>query len=726
MPIDNDKPQLTKLPAIRKGITCTFSEYDAHGSPHWMLSDPGRNKFFIIGWAENQIYEHWHLKDVDSIVEAINNKTTLNIERSDVESFFLFLKRNYLIQQSGYDIHNIGKEQRIFSKDNWITWLIHHYLFFRIPFWHPDKFLIRTRKIGSFIFNRYFFYFMLILGLTAIYQISLQWDLFKHTFPTIFTLNGVIYYFFAFSICKFCHEMGHAYMCRRYNIPVQSLGVAFLVFWPVLYTDTTLSWVLKSKQRMRIALAGIWIESYVTIIAALIWCNTDSLTIKSVCYMTITVNWIGSLLINVSPFMRFDGYYILADYLRMPNLQPRAFALTRWQIRRWLFAWSDPPPEVYSKHLRHLLIAYSLFTWIYRLVLYLGIAVLVYHFVIKMVGIILFIIEVYYFILGPFINEVRTWIALKDRFSWNINTRITVTVFCCGILLFFIPIRSTITLPGTLSYRHEFIVAQEEGMIDKPLPKPGSIVKKGEVITELKSVDLENGLKLVTLEYKLKLMQLRNEKINMDDNNEKNIILSDINKSESEYNKLYSLYDKLTLRSPINGTLYETAPDLSVGVYVMKNEWIADVTDTSSTIVEVYVNESDLYLIKLGLTGYFYPRHLSQAKIPVRVIEINTLNTTDLSCEYSKALKTNKVTSYVVDTPCYNSSDLGGGIATYLTDEGKHVPVKSIYLVKLLPEKPMKLSYIERGNLVLNTAAHSYATKTFYWIKDLFIKQTGF
>ena len=80
-----EQPKQINLPKLRQGITCTFGDYDIHGKPHWMINDPGRNKFFIIGWAEYQIFEHWDLGNVDQIIETINNKTTLNIERSDIE-----------------------------------------------------------------------------------------------------------------------------------------------------------------------------------------------------------------------------------------------------------------------------------------------------------------------------------------------------------------------------------------------------------------------------------------------------------------------------------------------------------------------------------------------------------------------------------------------------------------------------------------------------------------
>lgn len=725
MSANKNDPQAAKLPTLRKGITCTFVDYDIHGSPHWMINDPSRNKFFIIGWAEYQIYEEWHLGDIDQIIEAVNNKTTLNIEKVDVENFYQFLKNNYLLKQSGHDIYKQGKEQKIF-KDNWIRWLIDNYLFFRIPLWHPDKFLIRTSYIAAFIFNRYVFYAMILLAFIAIYQLSTQWDSFTHTFASIFTLQGIIFYFIAFSICKFCHEMGHAYMCRYYNTPVQSLGVALLVFWPVLYTDTTLSWVLKSKQRMRIALAGIWVETYVTIIAALIWCNTDNITLKSICFMVISVNWILSLLINVSPFMRFDGYYVLADFLRMPNLQPRAFALTRWQIRRWLFNWQDPPPERYSKNLKRFLIAYSIATWLYRLVLYLGIAVLVYHFFIKLVGIILFIIEIYYFVIHPFVQELKVWYTSKEKFSWNKSTIITASFAILLLLLFFLPIKSSITLPATMSYLHEFIIAQEGGIVDSKILPPGTRVKKNEVIVKLKSVDLENSLKLVWLKYKKQLMELRNAKINLSDTSQTNVILSEINKSQAEYSKLYSLYDKLTMRSPFDGVLFETSSDLVPGVVVMKNEWIADVVNPSKVVVEAYIKERDLDRIKRGDTGYFYPNHLSEKKIAVKLIDIDTLNTNQLSCQFSKTIKTDKNLNINVDTPCYQSNEVGGDIATYVSEDGSYIPVEAIYRIKLNSEEPVKIDYVERGKVVLHSEPTSYAAELFHWIKSLLIRESGF
>lgn len=720
-----DKKGPLKLPKLRHGINISFSEYDPDGKPQWLIHDSGRNKFFIIGWVEFELLERWNLGEAEKIIEAVNEQTTLNVDLTDIENLLRFLAHNYLIQQSGYQIYKTAKEQKIFKKDNIFHWLINYYLFFRIPLIHPDHFLSRTKWIADRVFSRTAGYCMIILGFIALYQLSHRWDEFTHTFPTIFTWEGLFFYLIAYLICKFFHELGHAYMCKRYGVPVPSLGVAFLVFWPVLYTDTTLSWTLNYDQRLRIALAGIWVETYVTIIAALLWCNVHNLTVQAICYVTITINWIASLLINVSPFMRFDGYYVLADYMRMPNLQPRAFALTRWQIRRWLFNWPDPPPEKFPRRTHYFLIAYSIATWLYRLVLYFGIAILVYHFFIKIVGILLFAIEMYYFILGPIITEIQTWLVFKDKFSFNLHTQITLFLTVLACLLFFLPISETVDMPGTLSYSHQFLIAPAEGILETPIPLIGTRVKANQTIIQLQSLDLNHALRQVQLEYLKRLSELRRASIQSEYVTHKNILLSEIHKQQAKYIKLIDLRAKLFLSVPFDGIVFDTANDLTVGTIVMKDEWLADVVQPNVVHAEGFVAQIDVNSLRQGLTGYFYPTDLSESAVPVKITSIEPLNSSKLVCHYSTELKQNKNAEVVVETPCYNASDLGGHIATFTTDEGEYVPVDSVYRVTLVPTKPVQLNHVERGSIAIYTQSSSYAAELFYKFKTIWIKQTN-
>jgi len=716
----------SKLPELRKGITFAFGDYDTEGKPQWLIHDGGRNKFFILGWIEYELLQRWHLGDAEELVDAVNEETTLHVDLNDVENLLRFLSHNYLIKQSGYQIYQRAKDQKLFKNDNLLHWLISYYLFFKIPIIHPDRFLEKTKKISDFIFSRYLGWVMGALAVVAVYQISTQWDKFVHTFPTIFTIQGLFFYLIAYSICKFCHELGHAYMCRSFGIPVPTLGLAFLVFWPVLYTDTTLSWSLNSKQRMRIALAGIWVETYVTIIAALIWCNADNLTIQAICYVTITVNWMASLLINVSPFMRFDGYYILADLIKMPNLQPRAFALTRWQIRRWLFKWPEAPPEKFPRGKHNFLVAYSITTWIYRLSIYLGIALLVYHFVIKIVGIVLFAVEVFYFILGPFVNEIQFWIVNRAKITLNNRSAIFLTILFILFLFFFLPFNSSVEIPATLSYEHLFLISPEDGILETPIPPKGTLIQANQQIIKIKSPDLNHAIQQVILEYNKKVNELRRSSIDIKEEYKKNILLSDINKDQAKYKKLMSVYNKFSLHVPFNGIIAETASEIMPGTFVMKNEWLADVVNPKVVQGEGFVTQFDFNSLKKGMSGYFYPTDLSEPATLVKINSIEVLNASQLNCSYSGDLSQDKNEEKVVDSPCYNASVLGGDIASLITDDGQYVPIDSVFRVGLSPIKPVQLNHIQRGTVVFKTKPTSYAYWVFNKLKTILIEQSGF
>lgn len=714
------------LPKLRNDITVAFHDYDIEGRPQWIIHDAGRNKFFLIGWQEFEIYQRWALNSKTGITESINNQTTLHVDESDIENFIQFLQRNYLIEMSGYAIHNQAKEQRLFKKDSLFHWLIDNYLFFRIPLVKPDDFLSRTKIVGSIVFSKILLYIMSALGLLALFQISSHWEQFAHTFPSIFSLKGLFFSLIAFLICKCCHELGHAYMCKRYGVPVPTFGVAFLVFWPVLYTDTTLSWSLTHKQRLRIAIAGIWVETYITIIAALIWSVADNQTIKTICFVTISVNWLASVLLNVSPFMRFDGYYVLADYWKMPNLQFRAFALTRWQLRRWLFGWNEPPPEKFSKRMHRLLIAYSVTTWIYRLIIYIGIAILVYHFFAKVVGIILFIIELYYFILAPFVHEFRYWFENRKNFTFNLNTKISLSIFFTLIIIFFLPFENSVKIPSTVRFTHEFLVAPEAGILTKNLPPVGTQIEANQVIATIESPQLNQALLETQLEYNKTVSQLRRSDINPDYIGQKNILLSDIKRLKAEYQKLLNVKYKLSLSVPFSGILVEVATDVASGAYLMKGQWLGDVINPDSISIEAYAPQSDINYVQIGNTGYFYPNDFDLPKIPVTVKSIEVMNAKEFDCRYSTQVKQQKNETMVVETPCYHASDLGGDIPTYLTDQGNYAPTESVYRVILTTPSIKPMNYVERGTAFLRSKPQSYARRIFYKIKTIFIEELGF
>jgi putative peptide zinc metalloprotease protein len=265
-----------------------------------------------------------------------------------------------------------------------------------------------------------------LIGVAGLYLVSRQWDVFSSTFQHFFSLEGAATYAVALVVVKSAHELGHAFTAVRYGCRVPSMGICFLVMFPVLYTDVTDAWRLKSrKERLLIGGAGVTVELMLACLATFAWPFLAEGPVKSLAFSIATVGWVLSLAINLNPLMRFDGYYLFADALGIDNLQPRAFALGRWRMREMLFGSGVQPPERLDAKLTRILVGFAWAVWIYRLILFTGIAVLVYYMTFKILGLILFAVEIIYFIAKPIAGELAYWwrergsLAAAPRTKWT-------------------------------------------------------------------------------------------------------------------------------------------------------------------------------------------------------------------------------------------------------------------------------------------------------------------
>ena len=321
------------VPFLREDLQLLPGSTAEDGSPSWLLYDVLRNKYFSLGKTAFQLLSHWiGGKDLENFMIAMKKKG-LQIEQHEAEELINFLSNNSLIIHSNrHDIGLLMKENESQNK-NWFINLIHNYLFFRIPLVKPDQWLKKTLPIARFFSSKSIRYVIYFLGILGVFSVIQQWEDFIQTFLYFFSWKGLFFYGLSLFAIKALHELGHAYTAKNYGCHVPSMGLAMLVFFPFLYTDTTNAWKLRNhKDRLNIDLSGVLIEIHLALIATFLWAVLPG-GFKSVAFFIATTSWISSLTINVSPFMRFDGYYVFSDWLKAENLQPRSFALARWKIR---------------------------------------------------------------------------------------------------------------------------------------------------------------------------------------------------------------------------------------------------------------------------------------------------------------------------------------------------------------------------------------------------------
>ena len=327
----------------------------------------------------------------------------------------------------------------------------------------------------DWLFTRKVLIAILALCLTGIFLAVRQWDVFLNTFVDKLTWSGLLGYAVALIFAKALHEMAHALTATRYGVRVAHMGIAMVVLYPMLYTDTSESWKLsKPQQRLAIASAGIIAELTLAGLATLGWSLAPEGSVKSALFFLATTSWVLTLAINVSPFMRFDGYFILSDMLDIPNLHERSGALARTWLRRFLLGLNDPWPERLPGHGNAFLIVFAVLTWLYRLVVFFGIALLVYHFFFKLLGVVLFVLELMVFIVRPVWSELKIWYvrrgeikAQRKRFGWLL----------LGVLLIaaLIPWQTSVRGVGWVhAARQHVVYAPLAGrLLTLPLSRPG-------------------------------------------------------------------------------------------------------------------------------------------------------------------------------------------------------------------------------------------------------------
>ena len=326
------------LPQIREDLQLLEAPKAHDGMPTWTLFDPMTNRFFRIGVLVFYMLKHWSIGDDKALIRYIKKETAFQPTEEDVSALIDFLHQNQLTVQS-HTQHSLKylSQHKKHIASRWYRYL-NNYLFFRVPLFRPDIFLDKTYPTIKKLCTPKTFYILVLTGVMGSYLVSRQWDEFLNTFLHFFTLKGALLYAIALIFTKTLHELGHTYTAKHYGCKVPSMGVAFMVMMPVLYSDMTDTWRLCSKkQRIHIAAAGMINELLLAGVCLFLWSFLPDGVLRSICFITATTSLISSLIINITPFMRFDGYYILSDWWGIDNLQQRSFRLAQWKTRQFLF-----------------------------------------------------------------------------------------------------------------------------------------------------------------------------------------------------------------------------------------------------------------------------------------------------------------------------------------------------------------------------------------------------
>ena len=604
------------IPYLRQDLEIFRGNSREDGSPAWLLYDAVRNKYFTVGLTAFRLIKNWRGgEDIQNFEKKINSQG-IETTGDEIKSFIGFLQQNNLIiQPQGQGVPYLMQQKNSLKK-SWIMNLIHSYLFFKIPLFTPDEWLGRTLHKVKFLGSKKVRNIIYILGFIGLFFVIQQFENFTKTFLYFFSFKGLMIYFVTLVFVKCLHELGHAYIAKYHGCRVSAIGIAFLVFFPFLYTDTTDAWRLRNhKDRLLINFAGILTELHLALIATFVWGILPEGGLKSAAFFIATTSWISSIAINVSPFMRFDGYYVFSDWLKAENLQPRSFALAKWKVRETLFGFNHKPPEEISPSRRWTFIIYAWSTWVYRFFLFIGIALLVYYFAFKVLGIILFAIEIYWFIMLPVIKEMKQWWMMRSEMKLNKQTFRTISVLIITLMILFLPWKSSMKIPAVyISEKYSKIYSPYPAKIKSVFITKDQEVEAGQNLIELYSPGLDkeiNSIRRKILLTKTKINRMSGTSGNMDEYltyNQRLIAL------QSELSGLTKTKEKLVIKAPNKGKVKDLV-SLSNEMWVSNLDQLLGIVHYGTGNVKAFIREEQIDRFQENTPAVFIPNDGDHKKI---------------------------------------------------------------------------------------------------------------
>lgn len=706
--VEEEKEKLPPLPEFRGDIKIYRGPDESDGSPTYNLLDPITNTYFKITWAEASIIEHFRNgMSLPQLIKTVHEKTTLEIKEEEVVSFYSQLEMQGLLEVPKKAEEIQEKHEK--SKPNWIIWFMTNYLFLKIPLVNPNEFLERTLK-----YTRPFLTpaACLIYTILAVWGFSLlvtQWGDFLYTFPYFFSLEGMIAYSAAIIGTKIIHEFAHAYTAKKYGLNIPTMGIALLVLWPVLYTDATDAWKLYSlRKRLTITAAGVISELALAGIATIGWSFTQPGILNSVFFIIASTNWISTMIVNLNPALRFDGYYLFSDLMGVENLQTRAFNLARREGYRLLFGILLPDPEPsFPIGKRIILCIYSVYTWIYRIFLYTAIALFVYYKFTKVLGIFLFFVEILIFFVWPVVSEMQYFLKIRPYLKRTRRLLVTTTLFITLVLWSIVPWPHRLALSAvTVPVEDQALYSLKEGKVLEVKVEKGDLVEPDQLLLTLESKEndiqeriLEQELKI--LEKKLNIIQGTDELLPLFIETQDKMI-----QTEAELAGIQEKTLQSKVKATIGGKVYQWDKFLRPGIDVLKNQELGRIASTGGLNVICYVPDEEIQELSIGQEITFYPYRF-YGKFSGKIIQIPP------------------VRSEILDHPQL-ASTYGGDLPVLGTGEKPLTLVESFYPVLVELNEHQELKIGDRGEVVYTGPWRSHAMWLWDLVTSVFIKESGF
>ena len=285
-----------------------------------IVKDPITRRFYRFPAVQASAFEllNGH-QDFESIAKSVSRKHQVEALPEQIKEFAAKLQTLLLLdhpfcwaQLGNIDADRHGR--------------IGNLLHLKLQTFNPDRLMTRLEKKFRFFYTTHFQIVFGILALWALVISIMHWESLFVSMADLFSLYSIPLILIVLIAVMTVHEFAHGITLKHYGGKVEEMGAMLLYFIPALYCNVSDAWMLKRRERIFVSLAGGYIQFFLWAAATILWRVLAPETLASrICLISIMFNGVFSFF-NFNPLIRLDGYYILSDFLEIPNLRPKALS----------------------------------------------------------------------------------------------------------------------------------------------------------------------------------------------------------------------------------------------------------------------------------------------------------------------------------------------------------------------------------------------------------------
>ena len=490
----------------------------------------------------------------------------------------------------------------------------------RIELFNPGRLLDRIAPWAAWLFTTPAMILWLGTILVSALAAASEWPALGEAIggavgsPRFVVMAWVVY-----PLMKCVHEIAHGLAIRKWHGVVGNAGITLLVLVPVPFVDASAANAFERRQRIVVSAAGVMTELLIAAAAFWVWLAVAPGLLRDLALTTFFIGAISSLLFNGNPLLRFDGYYVLADLIDLPNLASRSQRWWHARIGRHLFGASIPLLDTAPGEAKWLAL-YAPGSWCFQALIGYRIAGWLGG-ISPLLGVAVALLLIVTLAVLPLKRAIAAWVAPDaGRARSPARTRLLATAAALVLLVLALPLPSATTVPAVTTLPEQSrLTAQSGGFVAELLARDGDAVHAGELIARLE----DPALRAEAEEARSRLAALETRRFDalLRDPHELGDLAQQIRSTESELAELETRIAALDVRAGADGELAIAHQDDLPGTYLPRGHTLGHVLQPGAVTMHAIVPHEDAARVRLASEAVSVRlASLPQRSLPAHVV----------------------------------------------------------------------------------------------------------